>query len=139
MTKISIFWQKPWTNPFGKFRFFFVFSKLPFSGLKRIFLSRIIKKTIFPVLICPKNTDDKKVDFFTKTIDLPLWKISIFCTFLKLSFSGPKRILFYPEHQKTIFSCLICPPKNIVHDKKLDFWQNPWTNPFGKFRFTGVF
>ena len=34
--KRSIFWQKPWTNPFAKCRFFFTLLELHFSGLKSI-------------------------------------------------------------------------------------------------------
>ena len=86
-------------------------------------------------------------------MDQSLLKISIFCTFLKLNFSGLKSVLFYPEyktsfssskkhffyseHQKTIFFCLIC-QKN-VHDRMFDFFlRKPWTNPFEKFPLLGL-
>ena len=51
-------------------------------------------------------------------MDKPLWKISIYWSFLKLPFSGLKSILFYPEDQKTIFCGLIC-TKN-TDDKEFD-------------------
>ena len=66
MIKISIFWQKPWTNPFGKFRFFPRFLKRPFSGLKRIFLSRITKKRSSLSWFAHK-TQTIKVRFFDKS------------------------------------------------------------------------
>ena len=57
------------------------FLKLYFSGLKIIlFFSRISKNNISD-LISPKNTNKKKYDFWTKTVDSPLWKISLFGTF----------------------------------------------------------
>ena len=69
--------QKPW-KPLENFDFFVVFLKLPFSGLRRIFFAQNNKKAIFSVLICPKNTDDKKFDFLTKTTDLPVGKFRFF-------------------------------------------------------------
>ena len=36
MRKRSIFWQKPWTNPFKKCRYFLTLLEIHFSGLKRI-------------------------------------------------------------------------------------------------------
>ena len=61
MIKSSIFWhkEKRWTNTFRKCRFFWTFFK------KDSFLSTI-SKTIFSRLICPKNTDNKKILFFDK-------------------------------------------------------------------------
>ena len=47
--------------------------------------------------------------FFTRIMDLPLWKISIFWAFLKLLFSVLKCILFYPKCiKKTVFSDFFC-------------------------------
>ena len=40
--------------------------------------------------------------------------------FLKISLSGLKNVLFYPEHQKTIFSGIIC-PKN-AYEKAFVFF-----------------
>ena len=40
--------------------------------------------------------------------------------FLKISLSGLKNVLFYPEDQKTIFSGLICP--KITYEKTFDFF-----------------
>ena len=45
------------------------FKKISFSGVKSILFGPEFKKTIFCGLICPKNKDDKKFDFLTKTVD----------------------------------------------------------------------
>ena len=47
MRKRSIFWQKPWTNPFAKCRFLFTLLELHFSGLKSILYYPEYKK-MFP-------------------------------------------------------------------------------------------
>ena len=75
---------------------FFPFLKLPFSGLKSSLFYPEDQKTIFSGLICPKDKDDKKFDFLTKTMDQPSWKISNFWTFLSFSFWS-KKDFFYPE------------------------------------------
>ena len=161
MTKISIFWQKLWPNPIGKFRFFFCFFKTSFFWSKKdlfihnnkkkrsslswfaqktqtikrsiflqnhrltplenfdflyffktfffwskkdSFLSRTPKNNLFLLDLPPKKHSTWwKARFLTKSMDKPLWKISIYWSFLKLPFSGLKSILFYPEDQKTIF------------------------------------
>ena len=135
MSGISIFWQKPLTNPFGKFRFFWVF-KTSFVFFKghSFFIQKT--KTIFSGLICPKNTDDKKFDFWQKPWTNPFGKFRFFWVF-KTSFVFFKGHSFFIQKTKTIFSGLIC-PKN-TDDKKFDFWQKPWTNPFGKCRFFCLF
>ena len=45
--------------------------KLQFSGLKIILFYVEYQKTIFSDLISPKNTNKKKFDFWTKTMDYP--------------------------------------------------------------------
>ena len=69
MIKSSIFSQKPWSNPFKKFRFFWTFPKLHFSGLKSPLFYLEYHRTIFSFFICPKNIHDKKFDCLTKTMD----------------------------------------------------------------------
>ena len=59
------------------------FLKLYFSGLKIIlFFSRKSKNNISD-LISPKNTNKKNFDFWTKTMDYPLRKMSIFFRLFK--------------------------------------------------------
>ena len=61
--------QEAWTNPFGKFRLLGFFRNLAFSWLEfNIFYSQYWK-IIFSCLICLKNTHEKRLDFFTKTVD----------------------------------------------------------------------
>ena len=58
--------------------------KLQYSGLKIILFYPEYQKTIFSDLISPKNTNKKKFDFWTKTMDYPPRKMSLFFDFLKL-------------------------------------------------------
>ena len=54
---------------FFQISIFWTFLKLHFSGLKSIIFYPEYQKTIFSGLIRPKNTDDKKFVFLTKTMD----------------------------------------------------------------------
>ena len=58
--------------------------KLQYSGLKIILFYPEYQKTIFSDLISPKNTNKKKFDFWTKTMDYPPRTMSIFFDLLKL-------------------------------------------------------
>ena len=110
------------------------FLKLYFSGLKIIlFFSRISKNNISD-LISPKNTNKKNFDFWTKTMDYPLRKMSIFFRLFKtlVVWWG---FFFYPEYQKTIFSNIITSKTRVR--KSLNFGQKPCTNLLGKGRFFG--
>ena len=103
--KMSIFWPflKLHRNfckkhPYEKFRFldkihgltpleyvhFWPLLKLKFFGLKMIVCYLKYPKTIFSDITSVKKTDKKRFDFCTKYVDLPLWKMSPFCPFLKL-------------------------------------------------------
>ena len=67
--KITVFGQKQWTNPFGKFRFFGLFLKLVFSCLKIILFFKEYQKTIFPYWLCPKSTNEKNSHFWPNLMD----------------------------------------------------------------------
>ena len=69
MRKRSIFWQKPWTNPFAKCRFFSTFSDLHFWGPKSFIFYPEYQKMFLSAFFCSKKTYKKKVDFLTKTMD----------------------------------------------------------------------
>ena len=128
--KSSIFWQKQWTNLFGKFGFLdFKTSllKLHFSGLKNVVIYPDFPKTICSGLICPKNTGAKKFEFLTKSVDLRPWKYFDFLDFFKDSLFRSKTCALYPDHPKTTFSGLICPLQNLI--KSSNFCC---TNPLGK-------
>ena len=60
---------------------FWHFIELQFSGLKIILFYPKDQKMIFTDLFYPKKINKKKYDFWTKTVDSPLWKISLFGTF----------------------------------------------------------
>ena len=85
-------------KPLWKSSFFFSFLKRHFFRSKEHFFYPEYQKTIFSGLICPTNTRGNKLDFLTKTMDLPLWKLAIFWTFLKPHFFCLKGILFYPQY-----------------------------------------
>ena len=105
--KMSIFWPflKLYHNfckkhPYEKFRFldkihgltplenvhFWPLLKLEFFGLKMIVCYLKYPKTIFSDITSVKKSDKRRFDFWTKSMDLPLWKMSTFCPFLKLQF-----------------------------------------------------
>ena len=51
----SIFWKKPWTNPFAKWRFFDFTRVSPFRSKKHSLLSRISKYVSFLLCLLKKN------------------------------------------------------------------------------------
>ena len=63
--KRSIFWQKPWTNPFAKCRFFRVFRTFFLWSIKHSFLSRISKNLSFFLFLLKKKYEEM-VDFSKK-------------------------------------------------------------------------
>ena len=69
VTKRSIFWQKPWTNPFAKCRLFSTLRELHFWVPKTLCSFQNIKKCFF-IAFCWKKIYKKKVDFLTKTMDV---------------------------------------------------------------------
>ena len=75
MRKVLNFGQKPWTDLLGKGRFFWPSSERYLSGLKIILFYPKDQKLIFTDLFNPKKINKKKYDFWTKTVDSPLWQI----------------------------------------------------------------
>ena len=69
LKKRSIFWEKPWTNPFAKCPFFSTSWELNFSGLKRTLYYPEYQKMFFYGFFLLKKNIWKKVDFLTKTMD----------------------------------------------------------------------
>ena len=126
--KRSIFWQKPWTNPFAKERFFFDFVRTSLLRSKELFfLSRISKNVSLRIFFAKKKKYERKVDFLTKT------KSKVKICFLLL-FCSLKSILFYPEYQKMFLYGFFLLKKKNMRERSI-FWQKPWTNPFAKCRF----
>ena len=134
MVKSWILTQKPLTNRFGKVPFFFSFLKRHFFWSKEHFFNPEYQKTIFSGLICPTNTRGNKFDFLTKTMDLTLWKISIFRTFFETSLFLSKRHSFLSTIlKKQSFVASFAQKIHIV--KSSSFREKPWSNPLKTFEF----
>ena len=112
MTKMTIFCQNAWT--------FWTFLKLDFFCSKGILFYPEYQKTIFSGLIWPKTTKEKNAHIWPKPMDLPLWKFTISWTLLKVDLFCLKKILLYPEYQKTIFPGWICP--KTTNEKNGHLW-----------------
>ena len=95
-------------------------------------------------MIIPKNPNEKKFNFWTKTMDYPLRKMSIFLAPFKTLIFWSKIILFYQEYRKKrFFSDLITPnkltwrfsdltcPKN-TNEKNFDSWAKTEDYPLRK-------
>ena len=91
------------------------------------------------LLDMPKTRHSKKRPFLAKNYRLtPLENFDFLeFFFLKIGFSRLNRIFFYLGHQKRCF--LIGFAQKLQIRKITVFGQKPWTNPFGKFRFFGLF
>ena len=131
MRKILNFGQKPWTNLLGKIDFLALLRTIPFWSKNHSFLSKI-SKTISSDLIIPKKPNEKRFDFWTKTMDYPLTIMSIFWHFLKRYFSGLEIFLFYPKYEKKSF--LTWSFQKTQMKRNPIFGQKPWTKPLEKCR-----
>ena len=63
MRKRSIYWQKPWTNPFANCRFFSTLWEVHFWGPKSFIFYPEYKKMFLSSFFAQKKSDKKKVDF----------------------------------------------------------------------------
>ena len=106
--KRSIFWQKPWTNPFAKCRFFSVFCNFSFVVKKAFFSIQNMKKCFFLPFSAQKKHMRKWSIFWQKPWTNPFAKCRFFWTLQELHFSGLKSILFYPEYQKMFLFGFFC-------------------------------
>ena len=116
--KRSIFWQKPWTNPFGKCRFFSTLWELHFSGPKKLYVLSRLSKNVFLFLFAQKKSYKKKVDFLTKSMDEPLCKMSIFLKFFRsfLLWSKKHSLLSRISKNVSFWFCLL---KKKTYEKKV--------------------
>ena len=134
MKKRSIFWQKPWTNRFGKGRFLSTLWELYLWDAKSIIFYPEYQRMFLSGFFGSKKNIWKKGRFFDKNHGLTLLqKSDFFSTFWELHFWGPKNFFFYPEYQKMFLYGFLLKKKHIR--KRSIFWQKPWTNPFAKCRF----
>ena len=63
MRKRSIYWQKPWTNPFANCRFFSTLWEVHFWGPKSIIFYPEYQKMFLSSFFAQKKSYKKKVDF----------------------------------------------------------------------------
>ena len=79
MKKRSILWQKPWTNPFAKWRFFSTLWELHFWGPKNFFLYPEYQKMFLYCFFLLKKNIWGKGRFFEKNHGLtPLQNVNFF-------------------------------------------------------------
>ena len=120
MKKTSTFWQKPWTNRFGKCRFFSTLVELNYWGLKGIVFYPEYQKIFLSGFFWSKKHIRKRSIFWQKPWTNPFAKCQYFLTLLELHFSGLKSIVFYPEYQKMFLSGFFFFKK--TYEKKVDVW-----------------
>ena len=72
---ISIFWQKPWTNLFGKMSIFSNLLEVQFCGLKSIFFYPGYQKMFLSGFFCSKKNIWEKGRFFDKKHGLTPFQI----------------------------------------------------------------
>ena len=131
--KGRFFWQKPWTNPFAKCRFFSTMLELHFLGLKSILFYPDDKKCFFLAFFAQENGWANGLFFEKNHGPTPLENVhflKVFRTYLAWS----KKDSFLSRITKNVFFCFCLLKKNIW-EKGRFFWQTPWTNPFAKCRF----
>ena len=136
MRKRSIFWQKPWTNPFAKCRYFFTSLELHFSGLKSIFFYQEYKKMFLSGFFCSKKKHMKKGRYFDKNHGLTPLQTVHFFYFGRDSLFRFKQDSFLSRISKNVSLWLFLLKRNIW-DKGRFFDKNH--GPFAKCRFFSVF
>ena len=88
-----------------------------------------ISKNYLSDIVSVINSDKRKFNFWTKSMDNPLWKCQFIGPFQNFSFFLLKSSFFSTISQTIFFD--IMSVKN-ADKKKFHFSQNPWTNPFIK-------
>ena len=132
---ISIFWQKPWTNLFGKMSIFSNLLEVQFCGLKSIFfLSRISKNVSFWLFLLKKNIWEKGRFFDKKPWTNPFAKCWFFFYFARTSLLGSRKHSFLHKILKNVCFWRFLLKKKYIRKRSI-FWQKPWTNRFTKCRF----
>ena len=113
------FWQKPWTNPFAKCRFFSTLWQRLFWGPKSFIFYPENQKMLLSGFFRLKKHIRKRSIFWQKPWTNPFAKCRFFFTLLQFHFSGQKSILYYPEYQNMFFSCFVWSKK--TYKKKVEF------------------
>ena len=105
MRKRSIFWQKTWTNPFAKCRFFFTLLELNFSGLKSILFYPEYQKMFLSGVFAKKNIWENS-RFFEKNNWLTLLQNVDFFYLVRTSLLRSKKHYFLTGISKNASSWL---------------------------------
>ena len=133
MRKRTIFWQKPWTNPFSKCRFFSTMLELQLSGLKSILFFPEDQKMFLSGFLCSKEQMIKRSIFWGKPWTNPLHNVD-FLKFFRTNLLWSKKHSFLSRISKIFLSAFCCSKKKHMRKRSV-FWQKPLTNPFAKCRF----
>ena len=131
------FGQKPQTIPFKKSQIIDFFNFLFLYPRKAFFRSRILLNT-FSWPRMPNKKKWKNGQFWTKTMDQPLWKNLSFFDILTFLFLKPRKAFFRSRILLNTFSWPRMPNKKKV-EKWPIFGQKRWTNPFGKVSIFSLF
>ena len=108
------------------FRTYLLWSK------KHSFLSRILKNVSFWLSLLKKHIWEKD-RFFEKNHGLTPWQNVHFFDFFRTSLFRSKKHSFLSRISKNASFWFFFGQKK--NEKKFNFWQKPWTNPFAKCRF----
>ena len=134
MRKRSVFWQKPWTNPFAKCRFFRLCENCTFGVQKTLFSIQNIKKCFFLAFFAKKKNIFENGRFFDKNHGLtPLENVDFFRLCENFTFEVPKALLSIQNIKECFFLAFFAQKEHIR--KRSIFWQKPWTKPFTKCRY----
>ena len=135
MKKRSIFAQKPWTNPFAKWRFFLTLWKLHFWGPKNFFSIQNIKKCFFMAFLLEKK-HIRKMSIFWQNHELtPLQNVDLFLECFRSFLLWSKKHSFLSRISKNVSLWLFFAQKKTYEIRSI-FWQKPWTNPLAKCRYS---
>ena len=109
---MAIFRQKPWTNPFGKFRIFSLYQNFIFLVQKTFYSIQNNAKQFLSYFA--KKTNMERGHFLTNTMDKPLWKLNFECLhFLQTSFFLCRKHSFLSRIcQKRPLSLILSKKKN---------------------------
>ena len=108
--KGSIFWQKPWTNPFAKCPLFRIFYNFTFQVQKTLFSNQNIKNCFFLSFLLKKNLIRKRSIFTQKPWTNAFAKCPFFRIFYNFTFQVQKT-LFSIQLSNIVSFFLFCPKK----------------------------
>ena len=133
----SIFWQKPFTNPFAKCGFFELLLELHFSGVTSVLYFPEYQTLFLSGFFSQKKHIRKRSIFLNKPWTNPFGKCR-FLIFLKnVTFVVYKAFFSIQNIKRFFFLAFFAPKKD--RSKRSIFGQKSWTNPFAKCRLLSTF